>query len=56
MSLDAFREEARQWLEANCPASMRTRMVPGEEVNGGRKRASTNPDAYVWLERMAERG
>ena len=56
MSLDAFREEARRWLEANCPASMRSRMVPGEEVNGGRKRASTNPDAYVWLERMAERG
>ena len=56
MSLDAFRGEARQWLEANCPASMRTRMVPGEEVNGGRKRLSTNPDAYVWLERMAERG
>ena len=56
MPLDAFREEARQWLEANCPASMRTRMVPGEEVNGGRKRASTNPDAYVWLKRMAERG
>ena len=35
---------------------MRTRMVPGEEVNGGRKRAIANPDAYVWLERMSERG
>jgi len=30
-------------------------MVPGEEVNGGRRR-STNPEAYIWLERMAERG
>ena len=35
---------------------MRTRMVEGEEVNGGSRRRSTNPDAYVWLERMAARG
>ena len=35
---------------------MRTRMVAGEDVGGGRKRKSTNPDAYVWLERMAEKG
>jgi alkylation response protein AidB-like acyl-CoA dehydrogenase len=54
--LDAFRADTRAWLEANCPPSMRTRMVPGEEVNGGRKRRSSNPEAYVWLERMAERG
>lgn len=56
MTFDTFREETRAWLESNCPLSMRTRMVPGEEVNGGRKRRSTNPDAYLWLERMAERG
>jgi alkylation response protein AidB-like acyl-CoA dehydrogenase len=31
-------------------------MVAGEEVNGGSKRRGTNPDAYLWLERMAERG
>jgi alkylation response protein AidB-like acyl-CoA dehydrogenase len=31
-------------------------MVAGEDVGGGRKRKSTNPDAYVWLERMAEKG
>ena len=51
-----FRAETRAWLEQNCPPSMRTRMVSGEEINGGRKRRSTNPDAYLWLERMAERG
>ena len=51
-----FRAETRAWLEENCPPAMRTRMVPGEEVNGGRKRRSTNPEAYLWLERMAERG
>ena len=55
-ALSDFRAATRDWLEANCPASMRTRMVPGEEVNGGRKRPSTNPDAYAWLERMAEKG
>ena len=54
--LSEFRAETRAWLEANCPASMRTRMIPGEEVNGGSKRRSANPDAYLWLERMAERG
>ncbi|MDH3643835.1 MAG: acyl-CoA dehydrogenase family protein [Gammaproteobacteria bacterium] len=54
--LDTFRESTRSWLEDNCPASMRTKMVPGEEVNGGEKRKSSNPDAYVWLQRMAEKG
>ena len=55
-SLEDFRTETRDWLEENCPASMRTRMVAGEDVGGGRKRKSTNPDAYVWLERMAGKG
>ncbi|MFT6433922.1 MAG: alkylation response protein AidB-like acyl-CoA dehydrogenase [Candidatus Azotimanducaceae bacterium] len=31
-------------------------MVSGEEVNGGIKRRSSNPDAYIWLDRMAEKG
>jgi alkylation response protein AidB-like acyl-CoA dehydrogenase len=35
---------------------MRTKMAPGEEVGGGKKRRSTNPDAYLWLERMATKG
>ena len=51
-----FRTETRDWLKENCPASMRTRMVAGEDVGGGRKRKSTNPDAYAWLERMAGKG
>ena len=51
-----FRTQTRAWLEQHCPASMRTRMVPGEEVNGGRKRPSSNPDAYRWLEVMADQG
>ncbi len=55
-SIENFRKETRDWLEANCPASMRTRMVAGEDLGGGRKRKGTNPDAYVWLGRMAEKG
>jgi alkylation response protein AidB-like acyl-CoA dehydrogenase len=54
--LDAFREETRAWLAENCPPSMRTRMVPGEQVGGGSRRRGPNPEAYVWLERMAEKG
>ena len=30
MSIEAFREEVRSWLEVNCPASMRTPM-PADE-------------------------
>ncbi len=54
--LTDFRADTRAWLQTNCPPSMRTRMVPEEAVNGGSKRRATNPDAYLWLERMAERG
>lgn len=55
VDLAVFRAETRAWLEVNCPPSMRSRMVPGEEVNGGSKRRSSNPDAYLWLERMADK-
>ena len=55
-ALREFREDTRAWLEAHCPPSMRTRMVQGEHVNGGKKRPSTNPEAGVWLENMASKG
>lgn len=54
--LAEFRSEARAWLDENCPASIRTPMTEQEMVNGGSKKRSTNPDSYVWLERMAEKG
>ena len=54
--LNTFRKETREWLETHCPPSMRTRMVPGEEVTGSTKKRSSNPDAYLWLENMAARG
>jgi acyl-CoA dehydrogenase len=56
VDLNKFRSSTRDWLEHKCPASMRKPMLPGEEVNGGSRRRSSNPDAYVWLDRMAERG
>jgi len=54
--LDAFRAETRAWLEANCPPSMRTPMPEDEVVWGGRRATYKNPDARLWLERMAARG
>jgi alkylation response protein AidB-like acyl-CoA dehydrogenase len=54
--LQAFRSEVRAWLEANCPAEMRTPMPEKETVWGGRRERFVNPASRVWLERMAERG
>ena len=54
--LDAFREETRDWLEANCPPSMRTPTPPGEECWGGRKAVYKNPETKQWLDAMASRG
>ena len=49
-----FRLEAREWLEANCPDSMRRGL--GGYTAGGRKAVYPNPDTKLWLDRMAERG
>lgn len=54
--LDAFRAETKNWLEANCPASMRTPMPEEETVWGGRRAEYPNPDAKLWLDNMASRG
>jgi len=53
---DNFRAETRAWLEENCPESMRTPMPEAETVWGGRRQSFINPDAKLWLERMAQRG
>jgi len=46
--LDAFRLEARDWLEANCPPSMRQPMTEDETVWGGRLREGDRSiDVYV---------
>jgi alkylation response protein AidB-like acyl-CoA dehydrogenase len=55
--LEKFRDEIRQWLEKNCPASMRRPPASEDEsVWGGRNAAFASEDARLWLERMARRG
>ncbi|NQX88454.1 MAG: acyl-CoA dehydrogenase family protein, partial [Halioglobus sp.] len=55
--LEAFRQEAKTWLEANCPQSMRTPIKGFEEVySGGRHPEIAHPDQVSWCERMAGRG
>ncbi|MDE0037158.1 MAG: acyl-CoA dehydrogenase family protein [Gammaproteobacteria bacterium] len=49
-----FRLEAREWLAANCPDSLRRGL--GGYTAGGRKATYGNPDTKLWLDRMAERG
>ncbi|MCE2407338.1 MAG: acyl-CoA dehydrogenase family protein [Pseudomonadales bacterium] len=53
MSLERFREQAREWLEENCPDTLRT---SGSYTAGGRKATYPNPDTKIWLDRMASRG
>ena len=56
MDLEVFRAQTRSWLAQQCPPSMRRKIVPSEALNGGNKRRSSNPEAYLWLERMAQKG
>ena len=55
-NLEQFRQEVREWLEENCPPTMRTPLVPEEEVWGGRNAEYVNPESRLWLERMGEKG
>lgn len=55
--LDTFRNETRLWLEANCPASMRTPLKSDDEICwGGRKFKFISEDQKTWLNRMADKG
>ena len=60
--IEEFRQETRAWLEANCPASMRwggaagNASISDELTWGGKKEKYPNPDAKLWLDRMASRG
>jgi acyl-CoA dehydrogenase len=55
--LDTFRHETRSWLEANCPASMRTPLKSDDEICwGGRKFKFISEDQKTWLQRMADKG
>ena len=52
-NLQAFREETKDWLEANCPPEMRK---PGDVCWGGRNATFSHPDQEIWLERMGDKG
>ncbi|MDO9076421.1 MAG: acyl-CoA dehydrogenase family protein [Brevundimonas sp.] len=55
--LDAFRAEARAWLEANCPAECRGPVESDEDrVWGGRNAVFPTPAHKVWLDRMGAKG
>ena len=55
--MEAFREEVRQWLEANCPESMRTPATSEDDtVWGGRNPTFPSEDAKKWLEAMGGKG
>ena len=56
-NLQAFRDETRDWLESNCPDSMRKPMTSADDACwGGRNWVFKSDDQKVWLERMAEKG
>ena len=49
-----FREEAREWIEANLPASLRGQAdAMADAVMRGR---SKDPDLEIWRQRLAEKG
>ena len=55
--LDSFRAEAREWLEANCPQSMRRPYTSEADMCwGGRHWTFASEDQRLWLTRAAERG
>jgi len=53
---DTFRAETAQWLQANCPVSLRTPITSAEMVWGGSQLVFANEDQRLWFERMRERG
>ncbi len=55
-ALEDFRNETAGWLEANCPASIREPATEDQMIGGGKKQEYRNPDARLWLDRMAEKG
>ena len=55
--LEAFRQEIRQWLEANCPPEMREPARDDEDVYWGGRNATFKNDAQkAWFEACIAKG
>ena len=55
--LQVFRDETRQWLEQNCPPSMRSPINgDGSQCWGGRNAVFSSDEQKLWMERMAAKG
>ena len=55
--LTQFRTDTRAWLEANCPAEMRTPAKSEKDtVWGGRDQSSLTPAQKQWMDVMGARG
>ena len=57
VDLESFRAETRDWLEANCPAEMRTPITRDADICWGGRQAKYTCDAQkLWLDRMGAKG
>ena len=55
--ITAFRAEVSEWLEANCPLSMRQPVKSADDFYwGGRNRDAEPADKKLWFNRMLEKG
>lgn len=55
--LEAFRQETRAWLEANCPGEMREPVRDEEDVYWGGRRATFKNDAQrAWFDACVAKG
>jgi len=55
--LKIFRQETRDWIEANCPPPMREKVESPDEIEwGGRAALGRSDDKKLWLDRMGEKG
>ncbi len=54
--LETFRAETRAWLEANCPAEMRTPISRDADICWGGRNAQLTPAQRQWLDAMGAKG
>ena len=55
--LESFRAETRAWLEANCPAEMRTPMRSEDDACWGGRHFKFQSEAQErWMRVMGEKG